>query len=252
MSDTPQESAHPHHRSARERQRRGPMWGCLKGLIFTFGGLLALLVIVIGGGWWYLGTTSFAGFVMLRIEKTLEARLGRDVSIARRPDRPRASREDLHQRPPHRQRARRRASLLRHRAPDRGHRRRRLVLGPQRESRARRHPRPAPLLRDLSRRLEARAQLPALAIGPAEQVRHLPPRHRKALRQRRRVRLPRPPARHRRGRRATSLRRSTSRPPRISTPASRRARASTCGSRTTSRSTSTCAAASASRPTTSC
>lgn len=57
------------------------MWGCLKGLIFTFGGLFALLMIVIGGGWWYLGTTSFAGFVMLRIEKTLEARLGRHVSI---------------------------------------------------------------------------------------------------------------------------------------------------------------------------
>jgi outer membrane protein insertion porin family len=57
------------------------MWGCLKGLIFTFGGLLALLLVVIGTGWWYLGTTSFAGFVMLRIEKTLEARLGRHVSI---------------------------------------------------------------------------------------------------------------------------------------------------------------------------
>jgi outer membrane protein assembly complex protein YaeT len=57
------------------------MWGCLKGLVFTFGGFLALLVLVIGAGWWYLGTTSFAGFVMLRIEKTLEARLGRKVSI---------------------------------------------------------------------------------------------------------------------------------------------------------------------------
>ncbi|HEY2091725.1 MAG TPA: outer membrane protein assembly factor BamA [Thermoanaerobaculia bacterium] len=81
MTDTPQQSPHPHHRSARERQRRGPMWGCLKGLVFTFGGFLALLVLVIGAGWWYLGTTSFAGFVMLRIEKTLEARLGRKVSI---------------------------------------------------------------------------------------------------------------------------------------------------------------------------
>jgi outer membrane protein assembly complex protein YaeT len=57
------------------------MWGCLKALVFTFAGLMALLVIVIGGGWWYLGTTSFAGFVMLRIEKTLEARLGRAVFI---------------------------------------------------------------------------------------------------------------------------------------------------------------------------
>src|SRR5689334_16061867 len=81
MSETPQESAHPHHRSARERQRRGPMWGCLKGLIFTFGGLLALLILVIGTGWWYLGTTSSSGLVRLRIEKTLETRLGRHVSI---------------------------------------------------------------------------------------------------------------------------------------------------------------------------
>ncbi|HEX7192983.1 MAG TPA: outer membrane protein assembly factor BamA [Thermoanaerobaculia bacterium] len=81
MSDTPQESAHPHHRSARERQRRGPMWGCLKALLFTFGGFLALLILIIGAGWWYLGTTSFSGFVALRIEKTLEARLGRHVSI---------------------------------------------------------------------------------------------------------------------------------------------------------------------------
>src|SRR5689334_3936009 len=81
MSDTPHESAHPHHRSARERQRRGPMWGCLKALLFTFGGFLALLILVVGGGWWYLGTTSFSGLVKLRIEKTLEARLGRNVSI---------------------------------------------------------------------------------------------------------------------------------------------------------------------------
>jgi outer membrane protein assembly complex protein YaeT len=57
------------------------MWGCLKGLIYTFGGVIALIALIIGTGWWYLGTTSFAGFVMLRIEKTLEARLGRHVSI---------------------------------------------------------------------------------------------------------------------------------------------------------------------------
>src|SRR6266498_1789010 len=72
---------HDHHRSARERQRRGPMWGCLRWII---GGVLALallLVIVIGGGWWYLGTTSFADLVKLRVEKTLEARLGRHVTI---------------------------------------------------------------------------------------------------------------------------------------------------------------------------
>jgi outer membrane protein assembly complex protein YaeT len=70
-----------HHRSARERQRRGPMWGCLKALIWVFGGVAVLLVILIGGGWFYLGTSSFAGLVKLRIEKTLETRLGRHVTI---------------------------------------------------------------------------------------------------------------------------------------------------------------------------
>ena len=70
-----------HHRSARERQRRGPMWGCLKGLVFTFGALFFILLIVIGGGWWYLGTASFAGLIQLRIAKTLESKLGRKVSI---------------------------------------------------------------------------------------------------------------------------------------------------------------------------
>jgi hypothetical protein len=68
-------------RSARERQRKGPMWGCMKALIFVFTGLALLLLIVIGGGWWYVGSTSFAGLVKARIETTLESRLGRDVSI---------------------------------------------------------------------------------------------------------------------------------------------------------------------------
>ncbi|HET7433147.1 MAG TPA: hypothetical protein VFN10_00395, partial [Thermoanaerobaculia bacterium] len=70
-----------HHRSARERQRQGPMWGCLKALFWLIGTALVILLIVVGGGWWYLGTSSFEGLVRLRIEKTLEARLGRDVSI---------------------------------------------------------------------------------------------------------------------------------------------------------------------------
>ena len=46
--------------------------------IFVALGLLALLV---GGGWWYLGTTSFADLVRLRVQKTLEARLERKVTI---------------------------------------------------------------------------------------------------------------------------------------------------------------------------
>jgi len=57
------------------------MWGCLKGLIYTFGAFALLLVIIIGGGWWYLGTSSFAGLIQLRIAKTLESRLGRHVYI---------------------------------------------------------------------------------------------------------------------------------------------------------------------------
>jgi outer membrane protein assembly factor BamA len=70
-----------HHRSARERQRKGPMWGCLKTLVTFFGGTFLVLLLVIGGGWWYLGTTSFSDLVRLRIERTLEARMGREVSI---------------------------------------------------------------------------------------------------------------------------------------------------------------------------
>ena len=69
------------HRSARERQRQGPMWGCLRWL---FGGTIlffALLILIIGGGWWYLGTSSFAGLVALKVTSTLESRLGRKVTI---------------------------------------------------------------------------------------------------------------------------------------------------------------------------
>src|SRR5437763_7940855 len=70
-----------HHRSARERQRRGPMWGCLKWMGILAVGLLVLLALIVAGGWWYLGTSSFAGLVRLRIQKTLEARLGRSVVV---------------------------------------------------------------------------------------------------------------------------------------------------------------------------
>ena len=70
-----------HHRSARERQRRGPMWGCLRWLIGAIILSLVLLFLFVGGGWWYLGSSNFADLVKLRVEKTLEARLGRDVTI---------------------------------------------------------------------------------------------------------------------------------------------------------------------------
>ena len=70
------------HRSARERQRRGPMWGCLKWMGCSTIGFFVLLAVIIIGGWWYLGSSSFAGLVQLRIQKTLESRLGRKVDIA--------------------------------------------------------------------------------------------------------------------------------------------------------------------------
>jgi len=71
-----------HHRSARERQRRGPMWGCLKWMGCSTIGFFVLIALIIIGGWWYLGSSSFAGLVQLRIQKTLESRLGRKVDIA--------------------------------------------------------------------------------------------------------------------------------------------------------------------------
>ncbi|HEV7919431.1 MAG TPA: translocation/assembly module TamB domain-containing protein, partial [Thermoanaerobaculia bacterium] len=69
------------HRSARERQRKGPMWGCLKALFWIFTVSLLALIIIVGGGWWYVGTSSFAGLVQARIQSTLEAKLGRAVYI---------------------------------------------------------------------------------------------------------------------------------------------------------------------------
>lgn len=57
------------------------MWGCLKFVGCSTIGLFVLLVVIIGGGWWYLGSSSFEGLVRLRIEKTLEARLGRNVDV---------------------------------------------------------------------------------------------------------------------------------------------------------------------------
>jgi translocation and assembly module TamB len=57
------------------------MWGCLKWVGCSAIGLFVLLAVIIGGGWWYLGSSSFEGLVRLRIEKTLEARLDRKVSI---------------------------------------------------------------------------------------------------------------------------------------------------------------------------
>ena len=57
------------------------MWGCLRALFWIFAVAVLIFVIAVGGFWYYLGTTSFEGLVRLRIEKTLETRLGRDVTI---------------------------------------------------------------------------------------------------------------------------------------------------------------------------
>ncbi|MBV9068246.1 MAG: translocation/assembly module TamB domain-containing protein [Acidobacteria bacterium] len=57
------------------------MWGCLKWMGCSTAGFLILIALIVIGGWWYLGSSSFAGLVRLRIEKTLEARLGRNVDI---------------------------------------------------------------------------------------------------------------------------------------------------------------------------
>jgi len=57
------------------------MWGCLRWIAGGCLTVLLLLAIVVGGGWWYLGTNSFADLVRLRVAKTLEARLGRAVTI---------------------------------------------------------------------------------------------------------------------------------------------------------------------------
>ncbi len=57
------------------------MWGCLRTIVRGFFAIFFLLFLIIGGAWWWLGTTSFRDLVRLRIEKTLEARMGRDVTI---------------------------------------------------------------------------------------------------------------------------------------------------------------------------
>ena len=70
-----------HHRSARERQRKGPMWGCLKTLFWLLSVGALLLFIITGSGWWYLGSASFAEYVRKTVEANLEAKLGRQVQI---------------------------------------------------------------------------------------------------------------------------------------------------------------------------
>jgi len=57
------------------------MWGCLRWMIGGVVVFLIVLLLIVGGSWFYLGTSSFAGLVALRIQATLESRLGRKVTI---------------------------------------------------------------------------------------------------------------------------------------------------------------------------
>ena len=69
--------------SARARHRRARRRGCVRFLAFSLVGLFALVLILVVGGYWYLGTSNFAELVRLRIETTLEGRLGREVTIGK-------------------------------------------------------------------------------------------------------------------------------------------------------------------------
>lgn len=87
MEDTPIQSdtlfPHEtgHHRPSRERQRKGPMWGCLRFMSGCFLALLALVIIAILVVPWLLTSAMTENYIARRIELTLEARLGRDVTI---------------------------------------------------------------------------------------------------------------------------------------------------------------------------
>ncbi len=70
-----------HHTPARERQRKGPMWGCLRLLTGGVIVLLLALIILTAGIWIYLGSPNFDDFVRTKIETTLSTRLGRTVTI---------------------------------------------------------------------------------------------------------------------------------------------------------------------------
>ncbi|MCU1347305.1 MAG: putative protein involved in outer rane biosis, partial [Acidobacteria bacterium] len=69
------------HPTARQRQRRGPMFGCLRGLGILGAGIVLLILLVSGGLYWWLGSNNFAELVRTRIIATFESRLGRKVTI---------------------------------------------------------------------------------------------------------------------------------------------------------------------------
>ncbi|HVS32523.1 MAG TPA: translocation/assembly module TamB domain-containing protein [Thermoanaerobaculia bacterium] len=79
----PHETGPGHHRSARERQRKGPMWGCLRAMLWLFAGGGVVLVLVLFAIPWIIQTAYIENVVRQRVEKTLEQRLNRNVTIGR-------------------------------------------------------------------------------------------------------------------------------------------------------------------------
>ena len=67
--------------TARQRQRRGAMFGCMRILTLIGGGIVLLIFLVAGGLYWWLGSNNFAELVRTRIVATLESRLGRKVTV---------------------------------------------------------------------------------------------------------------------------------------------------------------------------
>jgi outer membrane protein assembly complex protein YaeT len=69
------------HPTARQRQRRGAMFGCMRALTIVGGGIVLLILLVAGGLYWWVGSNNFAELVRTRVVSTLESRLGRKVTI---------------------------------------------------------------------------------------------------------------------------------------------------------------------------
>jgi autotransporter translocation and assembly factor TamB len=74
-------SSAPAHSTSLERQRRRPMWGCVKAILILSAIFLLVLALGVWSGWRYLGSSNFADLIVKRIEANLESHLGRDVSI---------------------------------------------------------------------------------------------------------------------------------------------------------------------------
>ncbi len=73
----------PAKESSFERQRRRPMWGCVRGMLILSAIGLVILMIALSGGLYYIRTPSFANYIRKKIEQNLEFHLGREVTIAK-------------------------------------------------------------------------------------------------------------------------------------------------------------------------